>query len=548
MHQLKAAILDRISSGLKRKSLTKCSRWAMACRVMGTPYPGAWSFDHHPWLREMHDSEAELNVGQKAAQMGYTETILNIVLYNLDIKQVDCLYVLPNKNPDAGDFSAGRFNQALELSPHLMKGFTEVQNVGHKRFGSANLYIRGSNSRAGLKSVPTGLIVLDELAEHNADNIELALQRSAGQLEKRAWMISTPTIPKANINYYFETSTQEHFWFRCPACSQYTELKWPESIVITADEVTDPRIAETHLICYRCKARLEHKEKYFFLKTGKWVPEYTDRDARGFYINQMYSSTVSPPELARSYIGSMKSSAQEQEFFNSNLGVPHIPTGAGVTLDDLERSMGGHRKGLPLKAGLITMGIDVGKYLHYEIDSWHVPELMPTIDLNVQAKCKIIDEGKVTSFEELDRKMRDNLVNFAVIDANPERRKAYEFAARHFGRVRLCFYGQGIQGKQIHANSDDEQLVTIDRTSWLDLSLGRFRSGGIRLPIDLSKEYKDHVQAIVRIYEKDKSGNHVARYVTGNTEDHFAHARNYAELALPFALGIANHQTIQKLP
>jgi phage terminase large subunit GpA-like protein len=138
-HELARVFAKRIAEGLKRKNLTTCSRWACECRVMGQPFPGRWTFDHHPWLRGMHDSEAELNVGQKAAQMGFTETVLNIVFYHIDIKAVDCLYVLPAKTPDASDFSAARFDPALESSPHLASLFSDVKNVGHKRAGSANL-------------------------------------------------------------------------------------------------------------------------------------------------------------------------------------------------------------------------------------------------------------------------------------------------------------------------------------------------------------------------------------------------------------------------
>ncbi len=215
MKALAQLIAERISAGLKRKSLTTCSRWSEACRVMGgDSFPGPWTFKYHPWLREMHDSTAEMNVGQKAAQMGYTEWALNTVFYNIDVRNRDVLYVLPAQTPDASDFSAARFDPALELSPHLGKLFSDVKNVGHKRAGSANLYIRGSRSRSGLKSVPVNLIILDEVDEMTQDNIPLALERTAGQVEKQVLMLSTPTISNRGINEYFNLTTQEHFFFK----------------------------------------------------------------------------------------------------------------------------------------------------------------------------------------------------------------------------------------------------------------------------------------------------------------------------------------------
>ena len=65
---------------------------------MGNPFPGLWTFDHHPWLREMMDSEDQFCVGQKAAQMGFTEVALNRSFYKLDIKKVSVLYILPSKS------------------------------------------------------------------------------------------------------------------------------------------------------------------------------------------------------------------------------------------------------------------------------------------------------------------------------------------------------------------------------------------------------------------------------------------------------------------
>jgi phage terminase large subunit GpA-like protein len=138
-------------------------------------------------------SRAESNVGQKAAQMGYTETMLNLTFYNIDILRRDCLYVLPAKTPDAHDFSASRFDPALELSDYLTKLFSDVQNIGHKRAGSVNLYVSGSRSRSGLKSIPAGFLVMDELDEFDQENIPLAMERQSGQKEKQNWKISTPT-------------------------------------------------------------------------------------------------------------------------------------------------------------------------------------------------------------------------------------------------------------------------------------------------------------------------------------------------------------------
>ena len=520
----------------------------------GASHPGPWSFEYYPWLKEMHDCTAELVVGQKSAQMGFTEHALNTAFYNIDVLSRDVLYVLPAKTPDASDFSAARFDAALELSPHLSKLFSDVKNVGHKRAGSANMYIRGSRARSGLKSVPVGLIILDEVDEMTQENIPLALERTSGQVEHQVLMVSTPTIMGTGINKYFLGTTQEHFFFRCPSCSRATELIFPDCLEVTAESLGDSRIKQSRLLCKECKATLPHETKHIWLNGAKWVASRTDADARGFHISQLYSTTVKPLALAESFLRAQLDPADEQEFFNSKLGVPHVVSGAAVSDQNIDECRGiqqfrnGQFKGKT--TGWLTMGVDVGKRINVEIDQWIMPRQRMTTDLNIEAMPQCVYFGIVMHFEELDILMREWRIHSCVIDANPERRKSYEFACRFYGHVKLCLYGRGITGKQIHAAKDkssdvlDEHTVMVDRTSWLDLSLGRFKRKGIMLPMDVTPEYREQIKASVRIYSKDKDGNPVGSYVNGSNPDHYSHSRNYSEIALPFAIGQGQIQDI----
>lgn len=545
MESLRDKLKERLASGLRRKTLTSCSKWAQECIIMGKPFPGPFNFDHHPWTREMHDSEADFNVGQKAAQLGFTVVGMNRTFYKIDIERVNCLYLLPTKTPDATDFSATRFDSLLEISPHLEKLFSDVKNVATKRAGSATLYIRGANSRSGLKSIPCSFLVFDEYDEMNQANVPLALERMSGQLDKQAWAISTPTVPDFGINELFKNSSQEHFFFKCPSCSKQIQLEWPDSFEICGDHVNDPDIKKSRIRCNLCDATLKHEDKEFFLKDGIWVPQNEIvTDPRGFYINQLYSATIWPHELARAYFLSLSDAVSEQEFFNSKMGLPHVVEGAQVTTSLITSSTKNHRKSDEpnFDNRLITMGVDVGRWLHFEIDQWIVKNYGN--DINIMSDCKVLYEGKVQEFEELDKLMRQWMVLQCVIDANPERRKAFDFAKRFEGYVKLCFYGKNLSGKQMQLGAPGEHTVTVGRTSWLDMSLGRFHNGTIFLPQDVSTEYKAHIMDPIRVYEKDKTGNLIGRYIN-RSDDHFAHARNYSEIALPLAVSLQTNRNVE---
>lgn len=534
-HDLKNLLAQTIHEGLTRSSLTSTSRWSEMYRVMGKPFPGPWTFTHHPWARDMCDSKHPLTIGQKAAQMAYSEVGLNRTFKAIDIDGQSVLYVLPNTKPDASVFSSSRFDVALELSPHLKGLFSSVRNVDHKRAGSASLYIRGSRSRAQLKSLPVGGIVFDEVDEMVQKNIRLALERTSGQHEQDVWifMVSTPTIEGIGINGFFEDSTQDHFFFKCPHCSRMVEFDFIKCLTVTAEIISDPRIKNSYLSCLACKHVLDHNTKVDWMNAkNEWVSKYKDRNARGFYINQMYSMVLPPWKLAESYLMAQTNASDEQEHYNSKGGLPHIVKGARITDAEITACLGNYPTQVKSATGtLTTIGIDVGKWLHFEVDQWFLnPAASTSNDANIMAKPRCLITDKVKDFHQLDQIMYDYNINQAVIDIEPETRKAKEFCDRFQGIAKMCRYARGVTGKQI---LDYSNYVHVDKTCWLDLSLGRFSRETIELPRDISTETKRHFKALIRTYKEDAQGNQIGTYVKKENEpDHAAHARNYSEIAL----------------
>lgn len=544
MADLEQLLAERIAKGLSRKAVTTCSKWAESYRMMPSANGSTpWTFDHFPWTRAMHDCDEELAVGQKAAQMGFTEMCLNRCFYAIDIEGTSVLYVLPTEG-DSSDFSTSRFDPALELSEHLRLLFSDVKNVGLKRAGGSCLFVRGSKSKSKLKSVPAGQMFFDEVDEMDQANITLAFERMSGQIKRQAWMISTPTISGKGINRFYEQSTQEHFFFKCPSCNRQTELVFPECLVITGESANDPRLVDSHIVCKECKALLPHEGKPEMLKSGIWVPGKSDRLTVGYHVNQLYSCRLEPWKIAQLWLNAQTNPTDEQEFYNSKMGVTHAVKGAQLTEKDVEDAIGGYQKQQVSPNGsFITMGVDVGSWIHYEIDQYTFSKARMTNDINLLASCRVLTEGKVRDFEELDILMRQYNVLSCVIDNQPDTRKALEFANRFHGRVHLCIYGNGTAGKNVKLHTE-EPKVTVDRTNWLDVSLGRYRNNSIKLPVDVSQEYKTHMTAPIRVYKRDQNGNPYGVYESVK-DDHFAHARNYAEIALQVGVEASGSQDME---
>ena len=170
------------------------------------------------------------------------------------------------------------------------------------------------------------------------------------------------------------------------------------------------------------------------------------------------------------------------------------------------------------------------------------------VDHNTQAFCKVICQKRVPSFDVIEQLMHQYNVNFAVIDAQPEYRNSILFTNKFYGRAKACFYAPS-GTRMVRENKDtSEATITVDRTAWLDLSLGRIKAKTISFPMDIDLEYRAHLKSLIRVYNKDKHDNPVGAYVKDeNDPDHYAHARNYCELALVFALGAGKSHDIGKV-
>ena len=538
------AFQEGVTRGLENSSLQSCSRWAEHRRVMGAPFPGPYGFEHHPWCREIHNSKAAFTVAMKAAQLGITEAGINRAFFVLDQLKRDVLYVLPT-TLNASDFSKARFATALKLSPYLKQLFVDTNTVGLKSTGTNVLYIRGSRGDSNLKSIPVSELVLDELDEMDTKAIWLALERLSGQIEKHVLAISTPTVPKYGIHKLFLTSTQEHFQFKCPCCGRWTEFVWPDCIEIIGETVSDPRCQESFIKCKECKHRLDHKAKPEFLAGGLWQPtnlQVNPQESRGFYANQLYSSTVSPGEIVIAHFRGLGDEAANKEFHNSKLGLPFIGEGAQVSDAMLDAAVRKHITG-DVRPGIggrrcITMGVDQGKTGYITVVEW-LFDGDRRVDINLAAVGKLLWYGK---FREEDwnyvgQLMREWQVLACVVDADPNINDARRFARKFYGYVHLCRYRRGIAAKEIAITEEDTgaPMATVDRTNWLSCTLGRFKMNPSRilLPADISLEFREHVKNLVRTYEKDEHGNPEATYVNTGP-DHYAHALVYADIALTF--------------
>ena len=289
---------------------------------------------------------------------------------------------------------------------------------------------------------------------------------------------------------------------------------------------------------------------------GIWVPAVPTASVKGFHVSQLCSTRISPYRLAISAIRARTRVADEQEFYNSKLGLPHIVADAAITEDEIRACISGRivdpatnaislsteaykMRDPNILGDLVTIGIDVGGTCNYSVMVWRMIQThAPTIDINESAIGFLIEAGKFKDYFQADELIKRFRPKHLTIDQQPDTRAATQLANRWPGIVSLCHYSASVSATNLSYRKEDH-LVTVNRTSWLDQSLGRFRAHTILLPYDLPQEFIEHITHLIRKPEKTTLGETVYRYLdTG--PDHYAHSLNYAEIALKMAFELPN--------
>ena len=224
--------------------------------------------------------------------------------------------------------------------------------------------------------------------------------------------------------------------------------------------------------------------------------------------------------------------------------MPFIGVGAQVTDEMIEACLKGHtiNDARPQIGGdrLITMGVDQGKTGYISVVEWLFDQ-HPGSDISAAAIGKLLWFGKFAEDDwgYLGELMREWQVLACVVDADPNVNDARRFAKKFHGYVWLTRYRRGQTAKEV-ALSEEETgapFATVDRTSWLSCTLGRFKTKPPRilLPRDITLEYREHVKNLVRTYEKDDTGNLVADVREHGTGPLRPQPRVYADIGLTLA-------------
>lgn len=319
------------------------SEWSDENRILRSATaaePGPWRTDRTPYLREIMDclsaSSPVKNVSfMKSAQVGGSETGNNWIGYVIDHEPGPMLMVQPSKDM-ARQYSQRNIAPMIADCEVIKNKLNDprTRDSGNttlrKEFPGGLLVITGSESAAGLRSMPVKYLFLDEVdaypldVEGEGDPVNLAVARTRTFKRRKILKVSTPTIAgESRIEKDYLETDQRKYYVPCPECGFMHVLEWCNFVI--PDENGNKLPAQAHMFCPECGAIIEEWHKTEMLEKGQWrmtCPEKENKFRRGYHISTLYAPLgfYSWAEIATDWLNIKKDQSQLKTFINTILG------------------------------------------------------------------------------------------------------------------------------------------------------------------------------------------------------------------------------------
>lgn len=382
------------------------SAWADRYRVIseGNPEPGRWRTGRTPYLREILDTctdpAVERVIFQKAARVGGTEVVNNLIGYYIDHEPSQILIVQPTVDDGKG-WSKEQLEPMLRDTPQLRGKVWQAagrrdkrDTIQQKMFAGGFIVIVGANSAAGFRRRNIQRVFLEEvdgyppttkgrgttsdgLQTTEGDPVTLAIKRTQNYDDRLIFENSTPTVKGAsNIERDYGLSDQRRYYVPCPHCEYMQVLRWrqlrwnaddPSTVWYVCGDI-DP---ETGELTAGCGEMIEEHHKVAMLRGGEWRAERPGRAMVGFHIWAAYSPFTSWPRLVEEWLLAQGSTEKLQVFINTVLGETWEDAGERIDPSELDTRRETYPAEVPAGVGVLTAFVDVQKdRLEIAVKGW----------------------------------------------------------------------------------------------------------------------------------------------------------------------------------
>lgn len=505
----------------------KPSIWAQYYRMLkGHPLRYMNKKNQLAWrhfLVQVIDDQHEDKIVKKARQLGFSEGMLNEVLWFTDTHDyTNVIYTFP-RDKQLRPFSVTRADVAINESPYLFaKSPANSRSVYRKPIGTSNIHFTSAAVPELGEGTPCDALYLDEYDRMKRD-IEVAFAESLSASPYRlVRRFSTPTIPTQGIAKLFELSDQHHYFFTCEHCGHKQSTSLDNILCVKPKEVK-PQLqyvpdGSYDFVCSKCKQPLDRMQK------GEWVAAYPGRSIRGYKVSQLDAPWLTADDIMRK-----RFKQPEQLFRNYVLGEEYADMGSRVSEVEFDRcvepgfSLPHNRAG----CGLVSVGID-----------WGATNWVVILGLRADGEVLLLDlfyvedtNRPLESVKQIATRIKiyepDVIIgDFGFgADRNPYMLETFP------GRAFACKYTDG--GYLAKWNQSGGYLITANRVGSLKQMIFVFRRRGVKLPQGCAEMdvLRKHVCNLVVVLEENDDGD-LEEDIASMGPDDFAHAFNFAYLGI----------------
>lgn len=303
----------------------------------------------------------------KSAQVGWTEILLNVIGYYVDLDPSPILLIQPTLEL-AEAFSKDRLAPMIRDTPALTGKFADPKSrdsgntLLHKKYNGGHITLAGANSPSSLASRPIRILLCDEIDRYptsagaEGDPFALARKRTTAFWNRKILAGSTPTIKgQSRVEAGYLNSDQRHFEFPCPYCGEFQRLVWAQ---VKWTEIGLPP-EEAHYQCVHCGELWSDVQRREVLPLYRVVATKPFNGIAGLHINELMSPFVTLGEMATSFVEAKKLPETWQTWVNTALGETWADTAKeidGTALAKRREAYG--PQAIPKGVLMLTLGVD----------------------------------------------------------------------------------------------------------------------------------------------------------------------------------------------
>lgn len=376
---------------------------------------------------------------QKGTQLAYTESLLNIIGYCIDVEPCPILVLLPN-DAQVEEISKNRLTPMLRDTPRLSakvkapRSRDSANTISGKQFPGGRLVLVSSQSAADLASRPIRVVIEDECdrfaqsAGKEGDPSTVVSKRQAWFWNAKTIKGSSPTIKgSSKIASAYEASDKRMLFVPCPHCGERQTLRWEQ---VKWDKTRDERgktVSHSpdtaHYQCEHCGTLWDDADRWQAIAGGEWQATAPFRGIAGYFLPQFYSTVVKLQAMVTEFLtaygklpGTHPDPFKQVVFTNTVLAECWEEKGEAIdasTLKHRGEPYGPHD--LPDGVQFATAGIDVQKNrVEIQIIGWGFAEETWPIDYVILAA----DPTQPATWAEVDRIL---LTRFETMSGKPVR-------------------------------------------------------------------------------------------------------------------------------